>query len=86
MKNTISRRDVLATSAAATAALAITGTPALAACSLDHKKMAYRFGTIVVAPNLTINAKAQLLARAKCPSCGTAIEPEGLSYGEHMQK
>jgi len=86
MKNTISRRDVLVTTAAATATLAIASTPALAKCSRDHKKMAYRFGTIVVAPDLPINAKAQLLARAKCPSCGIAIEPDGLSYGEHMQK
>jgi len=85
MTNTISRRNVLATTAAVTATLAMGGPPAFAGCGHDHKKMAYRLGALMVDPALSSAEKHRLLANAKCPSCGTAIEPDGLSYGEHMQ-
>ena len=83
--HTMSRRALLATTAA-TAAIATIGlsTPAMAACSHNHKKLGYRLGTQMVDPNLSRAEKAKLFANARCPDCGTAIEPDGLSYGEHM--
>ncbi len=85
MKNTISRREVLAATTVGMAALAIGGTSAFAGCGHDHKKMGYRLGALMVDPALSSAEKHRLLANAKCPSCGTTIEPDGLSYGEHMQ-
>ena len=85
MNNTISRRDVLAATVAGTAVVALGGTSAFAGCGHDHKKMGYRLGALMVDPTLSSAQKRRLLANAKCPSCGTAIEPDGLSYGEHMQ-
>ena len=85
MKNTLSRRDVLAATSAGTAAVVLGGTSAFAGCGHDHKKMGYRLGALMVDPTLSSVQKRRLLAKAKCPSCGTAIEPDGLSYGEHMQ-
>ncbi len=85
MKNAISRRNVLAAGVAGTAALAIGSTSAFAVCGYAHKKLGYRLGALMVDPALSSAEKHRLLARAKCPSCGTDIAPDGLSYGEHMQ-
>ena len=88
MKNTISRRDVLAVTAAGTTAIALGAlgsTSAFAGCNHDHKKMVYRLGALMVDPALCAAEKGRLLANTKCPSCGSVIEPDGLSYGEHMQ-
>ena len=85
MTHTISRREVLAASAVGITAVTLGATSAFAGCGLDHKKMGYRLGALMVDPTLNAVEKRRLLAIAKCPSCGTAIEPDGLSYGEHMQ-
>ncbi len=85
MKNIISRRDVLVTGVAGATALTLGGASAFAGCNQDHKKMAYRLGALMVDPALSLAEKRRIQANAKCPSCGTAIEPDGLSYGEHMQ-
>ena len=85
MKNTLSRREVLAASAAGIAAIAVGSTSAFAGCGHDHKKMGYRLGALMVDPTLSSAEKHRLLANTNCPSCGTAIEADGMSYGEHMQ-
>lgn len=85
MRQTISRRDVLATGVASATILTAGSTAAFARCGKDHKKMGYRLGALMVDPTLTSAKKAQILANAKCPDCGTAIEPDGMSYGEHMR-
>jgi len=87
MQSKMSRRDVLATTTA-TAVLATIGlsSSAQAACGHNHKTLGYQLGVQMVDPSLSQAEKAKLLANANCVTCGAGIEPEGLSYSEHMPK
>ncbi len=85
MRNAISRRKMLSTIVLSVVALGTGRVAALAACSHDHKKIGYRLGAAMVDPTTSNADKSRALAQAQCPSCGISIEPDGLSYGEHMQ-
>ena len=82
--NTITRRNLLATTAAGTVALVAGSTVVFAGCGHDHRKMGYRLGAMMVDPTTSSAEKARVLASARCPGCGATIEPDGLSYGQHM--
>ena len=90
MKNTISRRSLLASGVAASAVIGLGIAPisamasTVADCAGDHKKWGYRLGALMVDPTLDQAEKDILLATAVCPHCHTKIEAQGLSYSEHM--
>jgi len=97
MNHKISRRSVLATGVAGIAASAVVGlgiAPALAStanassahigCSHSHQKLGFQLGALMVDPSLSDPEKDILLATTVCPDCHAQIEPQGLSYSEHM--
>jgi hypothetical protein len=85
MKNDISRRKMLISTATGAVVLAAGSSAAFAGCGQNHKKLGYRLGAIFVDPTLDEATRNQLLASANCPDCGIKIEPDGLSHGEHMR-
>ena len=85
----LSRRNVLATGSAMGAVAALGIAPAIASASLSgcnhsHQKLGFRLGALMVDPSLSAPEKDILLATTVCSDCHTHIEPQGLSYSEHM--
>lgn len=92
MTHKVSRRTVLKTVGTAVSAGAVLSAgimpviaqPSKSACTHDHKTWGYQLGALMVDPSLSQAEKDVLLASAVCLDCGTQIEPDGLSYSEHM--
>ena len=90
---TLTRRTLLASTAAGTMALALSGTAVMASasiatdpanCAHDHERMGYRLGAHIVDPAVSEASKNHAIKTAHCPSCGTGIAPSGLAFDKHM--
>ena len=94
----LTRRQLLSTTTAGAAAMAMTlgGIASARArtvskplghlpdCEQLHKTLGYRLGATVVDPALSRTQIAHAIKTAACPRCGTGIAPTGLAFGEHM--